>query len=60
MFPPVAAVARTLSEDCEFEGHKFVEGTWMVTDIHAIHHNPSIWEDPEVLQSNINFELLFF
>jgi cytochrome P450 family 4 subfamily B polypeptide 1 len=48
IFPPVPVIARNLPEDCEYEGQKFIEGTWCITDINAIHHNPDLWDDPEV------------
>ena len=49
LFPPVPGILRTLSEDRCFDGYTLAEGSWLVVNIYAIHHNPEVWENPEVI-----------
>ena len=49
LFPPVPVVLRSLSEDRCFDGYTLAEGSWLVVNIYAIHHNPEVWENPEVI-----------
>ena len=45
----MSAIQRTLSEDRCFDGYTLAEGSWLVVNIYAVHHNPEVWEDPEVI-----------
>ena len=49
LFPPVAIIGRELTEDREFDGHVLREGSWVFNHIYAVHRQPDIWENPEVV-----------
>ncbi len=48
LFPPVAMNARVLSQDRVIDGYNIRKGSWTITNIYGIHHNPIVWHDPEV------------
>ncbi len=48
LFPPVPIVGRTLDKDTKVDGRLMPKGTPVFCNMHAIHHNPDAWEDPEV------------
>ena len=48
LFPPVPIVGRTLDQDTKIDGHLMPKGTPVYCGIHAIHHRPDIWDNPEV------------
>lgn len=43
----VPMLGRKLTEDVVFEGVTVPAGTMATVNIHAIHHNPRLWPDPE-------------
>ena len=48
LFPPVSIVGRKLAAEKDFDGHVLPEGTWVTTNVYAVHHDESVWEDCEV------------
>lgn len=46
--PPVLRIRRELSRDMVIDGRSVLAGTQVVTDIYKVHHNPTVWTDPEV------------
>ena len=48
LYPPVAGVGRVLSKATEIDGHAMPAHTPMLCMIYAVHHNPDVWEKPEV------------
>ncbi|XP_006902978.1 PREDICTED: cytochrome P450 4A11-like [Elephantulus edwardii] len=49
IYPPVPSIGRVLSKPVTFpDGRSLPEGTRISLDIHALHHNPKVWSDPEV------------
>lgn len=48
IFPPGNdLMARTVQEDMNLGGIMIPQGTLVSVDIHALHHRPDIWPDPE-------------
>ncbi|KAJ7330607.1 hypothetical protein OS493_022222 [Desmophyllum pertusum] len=47
IFAPVPIISRTLDKTYEIDGHLVPEGTWVMTNVYALHHNPHVWKDPE-------------
>lgn len=47
MFAPVPFTGRSLDKSYEIDGHLVPEGSWIITNVHALHHNPHVWKDPE-------------
>ncbi|CAH3015400.1 unnamed protein product [Porites evermanni] len=47
IFAPVPMTGRTLDKAYEIDGHLIPEGTWVMTNTYALHHNPHVWKDPE-------------
>jgi cytochrome P450 len=47
MFPPAWAIPRTAIEDDEVDGHRIPKGSSILIPIHALHHDPRFWPDPE-------------
>ena len=46
-YPPAYFVMREAIEDFFFKGIKIPKGTEIMIPIHAIHHHPLLWTDPE-------------
>ncbi|PIB78571.1 cytochrome P450 [Mycobacterium celatum] len=44
--PPVPVVERFVMKDVEVDGHRLDAGTLAIVAIHAIHRDPTFWEDP--------------
>ena len=47
LYPPVFAFFRESSKEIEIDGHKLPKGIWLVIVTYYLHHNPSVWPDPE-------------
>lgn len=47
-YPPAWIIPRTAIEDDEIDGHRIPKGATVIVPIHAIHHDPRFWPDPEV------------
>ena len=47
LFPPAWAIPRTAVEDDTIDGHRIPRGASVLIPIHAIHHDPRFWPDPE-------------
>ncbi|OAD75061.1 CYP509 protein, partial [Phycomyces blakesleeanus NRRL 1555(-)] len=45
--PAVSAITRISTEDTELDGVFIPKGALVVPDIYALHHNPTIWHNPE-------------
>nr|XP_023481118.1 docosahexaenoic acid omega-hydroxylase CYP4F3 isoform X1 [Equus caballus]XP_023481119.1 docosahexaenoic acid omega-hydroxylase CYP4F3 isoform X1 [Equus caballus]XP_023481121.1 docosahexaenoic acid omega-hydroxylase CYP4F3 isoform X1 [Equus caballus]XP_023481123.1 docosahexaenoic acid omega-hydroxylase CYP4F3 isoform X1 [Equus caballus] len=49
LHPPVAAISRCCTQDVVLpDGRVIPKGNMCVISIFGIHHNPSVWQDPEV------------
>ncbi|CAH3015399.1 unnamed protein product [Porites evermanni] len=48
IFAPVPMISRSLDKTYEIDGHLVPEGSWVMTNIYALHHNPHVWKDPEI------------
>ena len=48
LFPPVPVTGRYLEQPTEIGGHKMPKGTYVISHNYSVHHNPDVWEDPEV------------
>jgi cytochrome P450 len=44
--PPAPAVGRMVMQDIEVDGYRVEAGTLAVVAIHAIHHDPALWDNP--------------
>jgi cytochrome P450 len=44
--PPAPAAGRTVVQDIDVDGYRLVAGTFVVVGIYALHHDPTLWEDP--------------
>lgn len=47
-YPPAWTIPRTAIADDVVGGHHISKGTTVIVPIHAIHHDPRFWPDPEV------------
>jgi cytochrome P450 len=47
LFPPAWAIPRTAIEDDVIDGHRIPKGSSILIPIHALHHDPRFWPDPE-------------
>lgn len=47
IFTPVPMISRTLDKTYEIDGHQVPEGSWVMTNVYALHHNPHVWKEPE-------------
>ena len=47
IFPPAWAIPRTAIEDDVIDGHRIPKGASVLIPIHAIHHDPRFWPEPE-------------
>jgi cytochrome P450 len=47
IFPPAWAIPRTAVADDVIDGHRIPRGASVLIPIHAIHHDPRFWPDPE-------------
>ncbi|XP_027051041.1 cytochrome P450 4F4-like [Pocillopora damicornis] len=47
LFAPVPIISRTLDRTYEIDGHLVPEGTWVMTNVYALHLNPHVWRDPK-------------
>ena len=52
MYPPAARTDRVASNDYEYEGIKIKKGQVVTVAIYAIHHDPSIYPNPEQFDPN--------
>ena len=52
LYPPVPAVCRELAESKTFDGYTLPKGTWIAINIYTVHHNPHVWNEPEVKEYN--------
>lgn len=51
MSPPAASlVSRVTKEDTEIAGTFIPKGTRTTIDIYNLHHNPTVWKDPEIFR----------
>ncbi|XP_051855742.1 cytochrome P450 4A6-like isoform X3 [Antechinus flavipes] len=49
LYPPVPYIYRELSKPLTFpDGRSLPAGTVVTLNIHALHHNPTVWPEPEV------------
>ena len=47
LYPPVILIFREASRDMEIDGIKVPKGVWLGIPTYHLHHNPTIWPDPE-------------
>jgi cytochrome P450 len=47
LYPPAWSIPRTAIADDEIDGHRIPRGSKIIIPIHAIHHDPRFWPDPE-------------
>jgi cytochrome P450 len=47
-YPPAWVIPRVAVADDEIDGHRIPKGSTVIVPIHAIHHDPRFWPDPEV------------
>lgn len=47
MCPPGAVAGRMAMRDVEVDGYRIPAGTNTVVGIYALHHDPSLWDEPE-------------
>ncbi|KAK2556713.1 Cytochrome P450 4F12 [Acropora cervicornis] len=48
LYPPVPMFSRGLDKSYEIDGKVVPQGTWIMINAYALHHNPHVWKDPEV------------
>jgi cytochrome P450 len=48
VFPPAWIIPRECIEDDEIAGHRIRKGASVLIPIHALHHDPRSWREPEV------------
>lgn len=48
--PPVGMLMRKVNSDIEIEGYHFKSGSLVIYSIYNIHHNKTLWHDPEQFQ----------
>ncbi|MCK5189571.1 MAG: cytochrome P450 [Methylococcales bacterium] len=48
--PPVGMLMRKVNSDIEIEGYHFKSGSLVIYSIYNIHHNKTLWYDPEQFQ----------
>ncbi|XP_004699508.2 cytochrome P450 4A11-like [Echinops telfairi] len=49
IYPPVPNISRVLSKPITFpDGRSLPKGITVLLNIHALHHNPKVWSNPEV------------
>jgi cytochrome P450 len=46
-YPPAWSIPRVAIADDEIAGHRIPKGSRVIIPIHAIHHDPRFWPDPE-------------
>ncbi|MEA2123242.1 MAG: hypothetical protein QOI80_24, partial [Solirubrobacteraceae bacterium] len=46
--PPAWAIPRTAIADDVIDGHRIPKGATVIIPVHAIHHDPRFWPEPEV------------
>ncbi|KNC53340.1 uncharacterized protein AMSG_08841 [Thecamonas trahens ATCC 50062] len=47
LYPPVPFVSRQTAEDHVVDGFRIPSGSNVSLNIYALHHNPTVWPDPE-------------
>ena len=47
LYPPVFFFFRETSCQIEIDDHKVPKGMWLAATTYHLHHNPSVWPDPE-------------
>ena len=60
LYPPVPSVSRQLATPRTIEGCQLPKGTPIILQIYAVHHNPSVWNEPEVTQHITIYILVTF
>lgn len=48
LYPPFPMFSRGLDKSYEIDGKVVPQGTWIMINAYALHHNPHVWKDPEV------------
>ncbi len=48
--PPVGMIMRKIDSDIEIEGYTFKSGSLVIYSIYNIHHNKTLWTNPEQFQ----------
>ena len=48
IYPPFWMIDREAQNDDEFRGIKIPKGTTVIPYIYGVHHNPEVWENPEI------------
>ncbi len=48
VFPPAWVIPRVCVKDDVIDGHRIRKGSTVIIPIHALHHDPRFWPDPEV------------
>ncbi|XP_011637635.1 cytochrome P450 4C1-like isoform X1 [Pogonomyrmex barbatus] len=48
LYPSMAFIMRTLSEDIKLQSYLVPSGTLMLIGIHDVHRNPNFWPKPEI------------
>lgn len=48
VYPPFWMIDREALKDDEFNGMKIPAGTTVIPYIYGVHHNPDVWDNPEV------------
>ena len=46
LHPSAYITSRSMTADTELDGHPIPAGTVVATSFHALHRNPSVWDDP--------------
>ncbi|XP_078354122.1 cytochrome P450 4B1-like isoform X2 [Oculina patagonica] len=47
LYPPFPMFSRSLDKSYEIDGKLVPQGTWIMINAYALHHNPHVWKDPE-------------
>lgn len=47
LYPPFPMFSRSLDKSYEIAGKLVPQGTWIMINAYALHHNPHVWKDPE-------------
>jgi cytochrome P450 len=47
LYAPSLTIPRTAAADDEIDGYRIPAGATVLPFVYGVHHNPSVWEDPE-------------
>ena len=47
LYPPVFVIFRQCSREIEIDGKKVPKGMWLAIGTYHLHHNPTVWPEPE-------------